>query len=171
MLAVKRPAGAAESFAIPGKKNDRLEVGLVRVGTENSRQCEYIFSVYESTREGERKLFEASEKFPVDSWKLFRTGERVEGRDDGFMEIIYVLKPKRIRDRIASLVARIRGKPYSKDFAFIEPNVIRERKHDEFNVILISFDTLRADHLGCYGYERETSPNIDAFAGVNPILS
>lgn len=33
-----------------------------------------------------------------------------------------------------------------------------------YNVILISLDTLRADHLGCYGYERETSPNLDAFA-------
>jgi arylsulfatase A-like enzyme len=32
------------------------------------------------------------------------------------------------------------------------------------NIILLSIDTLRADHLGCYGYDRETSPNIDAFA-------
>jgi arylsulfatase A-like enzyme len=32
------------------------------------------------------------------------------------------------------------------------------------NVILISIDTLRADHLGCYGYRRPTSPNIDEFA-------
>jgi arylsulfatase A-like enzyme len=32
------------------------------------------------------------------------------------------------------------------------------------NVILISIDALRADHLGCYGYERETSPVIDALA-------
>ncbi len=32
------------------------------------------------------------------------------------------------------------------------------------NVILIILDTLRKDHLGCYGYERNTSPNIDAFA-------
>jgi len=32
------------------------------------------------------------------------------------------------------------------------------------NVILIVCDALRADHLGCYGYERDTSANIDAFA-------
>lgn len=31
------------------------------------------------------------------------------------------------------------------------------------NVFLISVDTLRADHLSCYGYERPT-PNIDALA-------
>ena len=31
-------------------------------------------------------------------------------------------------------------------------------------VILISLDTLRPDHLGVYGYERPTSPNLDAFA-------
>ena len=32
------------------------------------------------------------------------------------------------------------------------------------NVVLISIDTLRADHLSLYGYERTTSPNIDAWA-------
>ncbi|MCH7519439.1 MAG: sulfatase [Candidatus Dadabacteria bacterium] len=32
------------------------------------------------------------------------------------------------------------------------------------NVILISIDTLRADHLGSYGYGRNTSPNIDKLA-------
>jgi arylsulfatase A-like enzyme len=32
------------------------------------------------------------------------------------------------------------------------------------NVILISIDTLRADHLGCYGYPRPTSPSVDRFA-------
>ncbi len=32
------------------------------------------------------------------------------------------------------------------------------------NVIFILVDTLRADRLGTYGYERATSPNVDAFA-------
>lgn len=32
------------------------------------------------------------------------------------------------------------------------------------NVILISIDSLRPDHLGCYGYKRATSPEIDRFA-------
>ena len=35
---------------------------------------------------------------------------------------------------------------------------------DHPNVLLILADTLRADHLGCYGYTRQTSPNIDRFA-------
>jgi len=32
------------------------------------------------------------------------------------------------------------------------------------NVLFISIDTLRSDHLGCYGYGRNTSPHIDALA-------
>ena len=32
------------------------------------------------------------------------------------------------------------------------------------NVLLVTIDTLRADHLSCYGYARATSPHLDALA-------
>jgi arylsulfatase A-like enzyme len=32
------------------------------------------------------------------------------------------------------------------------------------NILLISIDALRADHLGCYGYDRDTSPFLDTLA-------
>jgi arylsulfatase A-like enzyme len=32
------------------------------------------------------------------------------------------------------------------------------------NILLIVIDAMRADHLGCYGYERETSPALDRLA-------
>ena len=35
---------------------------------------------------------------------------------------------------------------------------------DRPNIIVITVDALRADHLGVYGYTRPTSPSIDAFA-------
>lgn len=33
-----------------------------------------------------------------------------------------------------------------------------------YNVILVSIDSLRADHMGAYGYQRDTSPTFDALA-------
>jgi len=45
-----------------------------------------------------------------------------------------------------------------------EPILLRSPDAPRWNVVLISIDTLRADHLGCYGYSRATSPNLDAIA-------
>ena len=40
----------------------------------------------------------------------------------------------------------------------------RDRVATKPNLILISVDCLRADHLGAYGYERDTSPRVDEFS-------
>ena len=40
-----------------------------------------------------------------------------------------------------------------------------ELRYPGANLILISIDTLRGDHLGCSGYREDTSPHIDRFAG------
>jgi arylsulfatase A-like enzyme len=42
---------------------------------------------------------------------------------------------------------------------------------DTVPVILISIDTLRADHLGCYGYEKPTSPAIDDVASGSVLFT
>jgi len=38
------------------------------------------------------------------------------------------------------------------------------------NVILIVMDTVRADHLSCYGYHRKTTPNIDRIAELGVLF-
>jgi arylsulfatase A-like enzyme len=51
--------------------------------------------------------------------------------------------------------------------AFAAPRLEGRRvRAGRFNVVLISIDTLRADRLGAWGYERRpTSPQLDAWAG------
>ncbi len=39
------------------------------------------------------------------------------------------------------------------------------------NVVLISLDTVRPDHLGCYGYSKPTSPNIDGLAAQGVVFT
>jgi arylsulfatase A-like enzyme len=47
----------------------------------------------------------------------------------------------------------------SDNSTFVSPSTDAPRL-----VVLVTIDALRADRLGMYGYTRETSPNIDAFA-------
>ncbi|HEY3081197.1 MAG TPA: sulfatase [Chloroflexota bacterium] len=42
------------------------------------------------------------------------------------------------------------------------PRASRGRKP---NVVLLGIDSLRADHMSCYGYDRLTTPHLDRFAG------
>ncbi|OGL40550.1 MAG: hypothetical protein A3C43_01430 [Candidatus Schekmanbacteria bacterium RIFCSPHIGHO2_02_FULL_38_11] len=43
-------------------------------------------------------------------------------------------------------------------------NCTQKKPVKDLDIVLISIDTLRTDHLGCYGYSRNTSPNIDRIA-------
>ena len=90
-------------------------------------------------------------------------------------------------DKIIHAVSSMFNSPYSilrysKDMVFVDLDEILGSgksaypisKHfrenhlfenpDDLNVLYIVIDSLRADHLGCYGYNRDTSPVIDSIA-------
>jgi arylsulfatase A-like enzyme len=50
-------------------------------------------------------------------------------------------------------------------FAPVPPGVPRD-----FNVLLLTLDTVRADHLGAYGYARATSPHLDELARTGTLF-
>ncbi len=45
-----------------------------------------------------------------------------------------------------------------------DPKIVSTIPDKQHNVFLITFDALRKDRVGCYGYNKGTTPNLDAFA-------
>jgi len=44
------------------------------------------------------------------------------------------------------------------------------KKQSKPNIVLLGIDSLRADHMSCYGYERQTTPHIDKFAAEGALF-
>jgi arylsulfatase A-like enzyme/tetratricopeptide (TPR) repeat protein len=47
---------------------------------------------------------------------------------------------------------------------FLKPSKTPIKRDEKLNVLLITLDTTRADRLGCYGYAKAKTPNLDALA-------
>jgi arylsulfatase A-like enzyme len=60
---------------------------------------------------------------------------------------------------------------FSTTLAFSCDNSQVNLAQKDFNIVLITIDTLRADHLSCYGYSRRTSPNIDKIAEQGKVFA
>jgi len=75
-----------------------------------------------------------------------------------FQEVTFPAELKEVK-----LIFQTEGPEGTASF-WINPIIIAPQKERPVPVILISIDTLRADHLHCYGYERSTSANIDSLA-------
>jgi arylsulfatase A-like enzyme len=82
------------------------------------------------------------------------------------------MKPETVRLPAAETKARISLVTDGPQgvFAFWADPVVLAAGPRSRKVILISIDTLRADHVGCYGYEKDTTPNIDALAGDGAVF-
>ena len=54
--------------------------------------------------------------------------------------------------------------PLIKQKQHSKPNELNNTPGATPNIVLITMDTVRADHLSCYGYQRLTTPNVDQLA-------
>lgn len=64
---------------------------------------------------------------------------------------------------VASQFRLVPGRPTTPSDGSIE-RLSALASEQEINVLFVLIDTLRADHLGAYGYSRPTSQNIDRLA-------
>ncbi|MGB6338906.1 MAG: sulfatase-like hydrolase/transferase, partial [Candidatus Aminicenantaceae bacterium] len=56
-------------------------------------------------------------------------------------------------------------------FLLANPRIISPTRAKEPNIVLISIDTLRRDHLSTYGYEKKTSPFLDSLASESAVFN
>ena len=89
-----------------------------------------------------------------------------EGRPINFSQNNVVLPPGAQKGRIILMTG---GR--EDIFSFWTNPTAYTRTRLRPNVLLISIDTLRADHVGAYGYERDTTPGLDALAKDGAIFS
>lgn len=107
---------------------------------------------------------------------FYTSGERVAGvqcrldprrpADSGWRELRMELTSSSALELVLSVHAEggawsaIQGYPVWGDPQIVTPEPRRRRP----DLLLVSIDTLRADHLSLYGYDRPTSPRLEAWA-------
>jgi arylsulfatase A-like enzyme len=138
------PAGSVLDFGT-GIVRDRNSQEILETRTQEEPACTFTLLL---EVEGERKtLFQKTHSFPKkDQSMVFQTHEIDLSGSPGRARLTFVTEA-----------------PHPH-FSFWSNPVLYKKGSTGNNIILISLDTLRADHLGCYGYERETSPAIDTLA-------
>jgi arylsulfatase A-like enzyme len=60
--------------------------------------------------------------------------------------------------------------PAAASASAASPALPPKKRIDKPDIVLVTLDTVRADHLGAYGYERKTSPHLDALAATSVVF-
>ena len=140
----------APAVSIGANAELRFSIGMVEPELQTSAE---IFSVHACVDTGCEQIFEEAFDPPgpdVSGWK----DRRISLRDWSGQEVIFRFESKASGDPTSGFPAWP---------VWANPTVYREGGHGPAgkNVILLSLDTLRADHLSSYGYLHATSPFID----------
>jgi arylsulfatase A-like enzyme len=153
-------------FVLPIRQNDFVEMGVVRTDSTGSYWAytgEYRFRVFLKMRVGTKTIFETTRPFALNErFSVQLPAEKLGGSGQPVTLVCEIEKADKNK-----------SKEYEayKDFAFLAPHLFGKSEPNKPNILLISFDTLRPDHLGYNGYKRDTSPHIDEFARDNIVFT
>lgn len=158
-VALLAPQGAAYRYRLTPPRDAVLRLGLGYVlpgDGEGGREVSYRVSVERPPATAERTvlLAESRSTEPHAGW----TDREISLAPWAGEEIVLELAAGSERGGGAESAPLVWA-------AFSTPEVVSESlRQPEPDVILVSLDTLRADRLSSYGYERPTSPHLDRLA-------
>ena len=147
-LCLVGPAGSTYRFTLTIPPESQLRVGVSVVGEAPGPRGVPVRVRIESDGEGETLVEKALGRGGTPGW---------EGWSDSVVDLT------RWADRIATLEITSEAESGPAPWVAWSDLEIRPRRvaADDWNVVLVSLDTLRADHLGSYGHDRPTSPFLD----------
>jgi arylsulfatase A-like enzyme len=163
--ALVAPPGSAYSFDLDLPENASLEFGTGIVRGQNSEALRRKLAAGEDGVRFQVQV-EMSGKTGTLFMKAVDQPRLVEGQGLNLVSERVSLPPAGGSARITLLTEGPAGA-----FAFwANPVIIRVGQRAR-RIVLISIDTLRADHVGCYGYGKDTTPHIDALAADGALFS
>jgi arylsulfatase A-like enzyme len=154
--AIVMPLNSRIEFSLdcPEKAVLELEVSLLKNTGNIINNAYFLLSIASSNQEKS-----ISKRYPLSDlcqWNSERIDLRMFGGSEINIKFITESADEKLIDDCLLLLAN--------------PVIRTKREADEKNILLICLDTLRPDHLGAYGYKRDTSPNIDLFAADGVIF-
>ncbi|MFC2161058.1 sulfatase-like hydrolase/transferase [Acidobacteriota bacterium] len=157
------PPQSCYDFQVSIKENTILEFGIGVISDQNAEKIKL-------TEEGKEKGVRFSVLIDFDGTQsiLFEETLSVPSLEE---RQIYVQKTLDLSSYQGTVRLSFETSGEKGIFSFWTNPVIYPEEKSNSQVILISIDTLRADHLGVYGYERETSPNIDSLASESAMFA
>lgn len=152
--ALLAPPKSRFDFTLKLPTESRLEFG---VGIYNERgytdQKSAVFTILAESEGTSKVIFEK---------ELTVTDQRL--REQILMEKIDLAPYAKKKTQLTFVTDLPQSSSSNHIFPFWFNPIIYRQVKKRPNIILISLDTLRADHLSCYGYSRNTSPYMDEFA-------
>lgn len=156
------PAGAALSLAGLGSRDG--EAGALRVAVQAEGEEER--EVARLRPQEEPATVELGNEAGLVRISLGAVPEDAQGARGAAGRGLVLRQPAVIAPGAVRAAARPRQETGTTALASLRGPTPGVPLHRPRNVIVYLVDTLRADHLGCYGYGRPVSPRIDAFAAA-----